>query len=158
MLPIRTVDSKKALGYTPTRAQFFSERKSDLGHGKELSTTLIVQAQAQAQAQKKSIGLLESPVETSAASSSSSVLTGLSNIERRRPTTVSRAVSVSPTSPLRQQFIPQRPEALKKFDGMLVQHMEEEKDRIKKIAGAIKSSPQVNSLPANFRKSGEYLS
>ena len=158
MLPIRTVDSKKALGYTPTKAQFFSERKSDLGHGKELSTTLIVQAQAQAQAQKKNIGLLESPVETSAASSSSSVLTGLSNIERRRPTTVSRAVSVSPTSPLRQQFTPQRPEALKKFDGMLVQHMEEEKDRIKKIAGAIKSSPQVNSLPANFRKSGEYLS
>ncbi|KXN91731.1 hypothetical protein AN958_12583 [Leucoagaricus sp. SymC.cos] len=41
------------------------------------------------------------------------------------------------------------PKALKKLDGMLVQHMEAEKDRIRKIAGAIKSSSQVN-LPGTL--------
>jgi len=149
------MDSRKALGFTPTRSQFFSEKKGDLGYGGELSTTLF--AQAQAQAQNKDVDpLMESPVISRGVSSS--VLVGLSNIERRRPATASRTTPVSPTSPLRQQYTAQRPEALKKLDGMLVQHMEEEKDRIKKIAGAIKSSSQVNLLSVSLPKNDESLS
>lgn len=157
MLPIGIVDSRKALGFTPTRSQFFSERKGDLGHGEELSTTLFVQAQAQAQ--NKNVGsLMESPVISKGVSSSSSVFVGVSHIERCRPATASRTTPVSPTSPLRHQFTAQRPEALRKLDGMLVQHIEEEKDRIKKIAGAIKSSSQVNLLSASLPKNDESVS
>lgn len=157
MLPIGIVDSRKALGFTPTRSQFFSERKGDLGYGGELSTTLF--AQAQAQAQNKNVDpLIESPVISRGVSSSSNVLVGLSNIERHRPATASRTTPVSPASPLRQEFTAQRPEALRKLDGMLVQHIEEEKDRIKKIAGAIKSSSQVNLLSVSLSKNDESLS
>ncbi|KAJ3572408.1 hypothetical protein NP233_g3107 [Leucocoprinus birnbaumii] len=160
-LPIGVVDPKKALGFTPAKAQFFSERKSDLGHGGELSTTLIAQAQAQqAQNQNQILGPLEESPEvvSSSAPSPSSVFVAPSNTEmKRRPATanqvndtaVSSAMPTSPTSPLQQHFTDRRPEALRKFDGMLVQHMEAEKDRIKKIAGAIKSSSQVN-LPGSL--------
>jgi len=157
MLPIGIVDSRKALGFTPTRSQFFSERKGDLGYGGELSTTLF--AQAQAQAQNKNVdSLMESPVISRGVSSSSNVPVGLSNIERRRPAAASRTTPVSPASPLRLEFTAQRPEALRKLDGMLVQHIEEEKDRFKKIAGAIKSSSQVNLLSVSLPKNDESLS
>jgi len=157
MLPIGLVDSRKALGFTPTRSQFFSERKGDLGYGGELSTTLF--AQAQSQAQNKNVDpLMESPVISRGPSSSSNILMGLSNIGRRRPAAVSRTTPVSPTSPLRQEFTAQRPEALRRLDGMLVQHIEEEKDRIKKIAGAIKSSSQVNLSSVNPPKGDESIS
>lgn len=149
ILPIGAVDSKQALGYTQARAQFFSERKSDLGHGGELSTTLITQAQAQAQNQ--SLGPLEESPSSSATSSPSSVFAGPSNTESRRPATASQ-VTAAPTSQvptLHQQFGDRRPAAVRKLDGMLVQHMEAEKDRIRKIAGAIKSSSQVN-LPGSI--------
>ena len=157
MLPIGLVDSRKALGFTPTRSQFFSERKGDLGYGGELSTTLF--AQAQSQAQNKNVDpLMESPVISRGPSSSSNILMSLSNIGRRRPAAVSRTTPVSPTSPLRQEFTAQRPEALRRLDGMLVQHIEEEKDRIKKIAGAIKSSSQVNLSSVNPPKGDESIS
>jgi hypothetical protein len=152
ILPIGVVDPKKALGYTPARAQFFSERKSDLGHGGELSTRLIAQAQAQAQSQI--LGpLAESPAGSNATSSPSSVFAAPSNTERRRPATAGQATtSTSPNLPV-QHAIDRRPEALRKLDGMLVQHMEAEKDRIRKIAGAIKSSSQVN-LPGSIASGG----
>lgn len=146
ILPIGIVDSKKPLGYTPVKAPFFSERKSDLGHGSEL-TTLLAQAQGREMNPLTEASTSAGGAVAIANSPGASTDPNVEGEERRQPMTASQIMALSRLPNER------KPESLKKLDGMLVQHMEAEKDRIKKIAGAIKSSSQVN-LAGNFGGSG----
>ncbi|KAF9450334.1 hypothetical protein P691DRAFT_810524 [Macrolepiota fuliginosa MF-IS2] len=148
-LPIGVVDPKKALGFTPVKTPFFSERKSDLGHGNEL-TTLLVQAQARGR-EVNSLGQalgVAGASGTSAAATVQSAAAGPSTEggEKRRPATAGQ-VNLSSVA------LQHKPEALKKLDGMMVQHMEAEKDRMRKIASALKSESQLN-LPGTIGESG----
>lgn len=155
-LPIGVVDSTKALGYTPAKTPFFSERKSDLGHGSEL-TTLLAQAQGrEINSLTKGVGVAAAAAARSAIVMAGpavpSVIAGQSmeGAEKRRPATAGQVVPLPSVSSSQHD---RKPEALKRFDGMVVQHMEAEKDRIRKIASALKSDSQVN-LPGSLAGSG----
>jgi hypothetical protein len=116
-----------------------------LGHGSELST-LLVQAQGREMNPLTEVTTSAGSAVAIANSPGASTDPSIGGEARRQPLTASQIMALS-------RLNDRKPEASKKLDGMLVQHMEAEKDRIRKIAGAIKSSSQVN-LAGNVGGSG----
>jgi len=148
-LPIGVADSKKPLGYTATKTPFFSERKSDLGHGSEL-TTMLAQAQGRKMDSSAEVAGVTTGTRSAVAIANAAGANTDPNTEgegKRRPATASQIMTSSRFNDRRKG------DSLRRLDGMLVQHMEAEKDTLRKIAGAIKSSSQVN-LAGNIGGSG----
>ncbi|KAJ7127048.1 hypothetical protein C8R44DRAFT_851453 [Mycena epipterygia] len=107
---------KKPIGNIPVPGSFFTERrngKSDQGHGPPMSTYDFYQYAQQ-----------HPPIPAAEASTS------------RRPHTSDQAVRDWQSSQRAQ-------ESLRRLDGMLIQHMEAEKDTIKRIATTLQSNART---------------
>ncbi|KAF8071721.1 hypothetical protein FPV67DRAFT_1622263 [Lyophyllum atratum] len=109
--------SKQAIGNIPIRAPFFTERsgKSDQGHGLPVSSFEFYKYTQQTQQNPGATGEPSNPV------------------NKRRST-------VGPVAAWRTGA----QESAKKLDGMLLQHMETEKDTIKRIATTARSNIPVD--------------
>lgn len=117
-LPLGLKDMKPPVGHIPPRAPFFTERKSDLGDGLPTSTYDFYKY---AQQRPPTAG------ETSAMASTAT--------PKRRPATA------DPGSHVKKWQTNQRAqESLRRLDGMLIQHMEAEKDTLKRIATTLHSN------------------
>ena len=120
LLPIGGSPSKKPIGNIPVRAPFFTDRKSDQGHSHTLpSSTYDFYKYAQ-----------NHPPVTTAAEPSD---------PRGSKTT---ELVASWRNNQRAQ------ESLRKLDGLLIQHMEAEKDTIKRIATTMKQTNTGQAGPA----------
>ncbi|KAF8896270.1 hypothetical protein BD779DRAFT_1494950 [Infundibulicybe gibba] len=111
-LPFGMKDPKQPIGHIPARAPFFTERlaKGGYGHGPPPTLDFIKHTQ---QASGPSTNLAST----------------------HKPTAVDQGQSSgAPNANQRAQ------ESLKKLDGMLIQHMETEKDTIKRIATTVHSN------------------
>lgn len=110
-LPFGVADPKKPIGNVPVKAPFFSDKrsgKSDQGHGPPSSTFDFYQYTQQ------------HPAATTGGSS----VTNQANAWRRP----------APEGVRAWQSNQRAQESLRRLDGMLIQHMEAEKDTIKRIA------------------------
>jgi hypothetical protein len=116
------VSSKRAVGNTPVTGSFFTERrggkgKSDLGHGPPTSTFDFFQYTQQ------------HPLVPAAVAEPSVHVP-------RRPHTSEQSVRDWQSSQKAQ-------ESLRRLDGMLIQHMETEKDTIRRIATTLQSNART---------------
>ncbi|KAF8656870.1 hypothetical protein AX16_002416 [Volvariella volvacea WC 439] len=124
-LPFGAKDSRQPVGNIPPRQQYFVERKSDHGHGPPLSPLALRQYS-----------------QTSSMPESSSGPSRKADAYKKRPTTPEVRGG---SSALRSHR-----DSLLRLDGMLIQHMEAEKDKIKRIATTLRST----SRPRPDSKSG----
>ncbi|KAF8227268.1 hypothetical protein L208DRAFT_1441552 [Tricholoma matsutake] len=111
------VGDQKPVGNTPVRPSFFTERsgKSDQGHGSPVSSFEFYRIVQQQQQQNRP-----------------ATSTGGPSTVFNKP----RSATVGPGERLPNQ---KAQESLRKLDGMLIQHMEAEKDTIKRIATTARS-------------------
>ena len=117
------VGNQKPVGNTPVRPAFFTERsgKSDQGHGSPVSSFEFYRSVQQQQRP------------TTSTSGPSTVFS--------KPRSATLGPSAGPPSPNQNAQ-----ESLRKLDGMLIQHMEAEKDTIKRIATTARSSIPIKKF------------
>lgn len=113
-------DAKKPVGFIPTRSQFFAERKHENASG-------------------LSLALANYP-------HSPQINEGSSLSEHGHEYLTSLSLPLRPSSPISQRSVAptqassRTQESLKRLDGMLLQHMEAEKDTIKRIATTLRTN------------------
>ncbi|TFK72923.1 hypothetical protein BDN72DRAFT_887027 [Pluteus cervinus] len=117
-LPFGVKDAKKPIEFTPSKPQYFTERKSDHGHAPPSPLDSFKHAPPY------------SPTRPSEPGSSS-----LAPMPRRSTTAAEQRDNVRTW-----QSSQRAQESLRRLDGMLIQHMEAEKDTIKRIATTLRST------------------